>query len=150
MTYRPYFPLRGIIGGALLGLSIVVLLQQFAVVYPSRSVVLIAVLGAIVVDLVLANLLRASAVRRASAHAPSATGAVSAPAPLEQPTGFRATHRAPAAGLDAFEAPGAATSVARLDPGLDVAVLEQQGDWAKVVCSNGWETWVDARALHPA
>ena len=143
MTYRPYFPLRGIIGGALLGLSIAVLLQQFAVVYPSRGVVLGAVLGAIVLDLLLANLVRASAARRSAAPATVAAPA----APVAVDTGFRATHRAPAGGLDAFEAPGATTSVARLDPGLDVVVLEQQGDWAHVRCSNGWETWVDARVL---
>ena len=146
MTYRPYFPLRGIIGGALLGLSIVVLLQQFAVVFPSRSVVLIAVLGGIVLDLLLANLLRASAVRRAPAAASVAAPVVPAAA---ADTGFRPTHRAPAGGLDAFDAPGAAAPTARLDPGLDVLVLEQQGDWAHVRCSNGWETWVDARMLVP-
>ena len=35
----------------------------------------------------------------------------------------------------------------RLDPGLEVQVLEQQGDWAKILCSNGWSAWVDARQL---
>jgi hypothetical protein len=35
----------------------------------------------------------------------------------------------------------------RLNAGLDVQVLEWQGAWAKVACSNGWETWVDGTLL---
>ena len=35
----------------------------------------------------------------------------------------------------------------RLDPGLPVAVVQESTGWARVRCSNGWETWVDGRAL---
>jgi hypothetical protein len=41
----------------------------------------------------------------------------------------------------------AASPVAHLDPGLIVEVVERRGDWANIICSNGWSTWVDARSL---
>ena len=138
---RPYLPLRGIVGGILIGLSAVVLLQQFAVLYPTRGVTAMAIVGAVVIVLVLANIIRASA-------RPKVVSA-GAPTPVVTASGFPATHRVPATGADAFDAPGAATPTNRLDPGLDVQVLEQSGDWAHVRCSNGWETWVDARVLTP-
>jgi hypothetical protein len=37
--------------------------------------------------------------------------------------------------------------VARLDPFLPVRVVERAGDWARVVCSNAWEAWIDGRRL---
>jgi ABC-type cobalamin transport system permease subunit len=58
---RPYLPLRGIIGGALIGLSAVVLLQQFAVLYPTRGVTAMTIVGAVLIVLVLANIIRAAA-----------------------------------------------------------------------------------------
>jgi hypothetical protein len=139
MTFRPYLPIRGIVGGALTGISVTVLLQQFAVVYPSRSVVLVAVVGGAVVVLLLVNALRAAATRRSSPAAAVARPAATA--------GFAGTHRVPASGLDAYDAPGAATPPSRLDPGLDVQVVEVSGDWTHVRCSNGWECWVDGRLL---
>ena len=143
---RPYLPVRGIIGGAMIGLAAVVLLQQFAVLYPTRGVTAMAIVGAVVIVLVLANLIRASARPKVvAAAAPVAPAAAPAPAA----DAFPATHRVPATGADAYDAPGAATPTNRLDPGLDVQVLERSGDWAHVRCSNGWETWVDARVLTP-
>jgi hypothetical protein len=37
--------------------------------------------------------------------------------------------------------------IARMDPLLQVRVVERAGDWARVVCSNAWEAWIDARRL---
>ena len=36
---------------------------------------------------------------------------------------------------------------ARLDPGLAVWIKQRHGDWAQIVCSNGWEASVDGRLL---
>jgi hypothetical protein len=33
--------------------------------------------------------------------------------------------------------------------GLEVQLLEQQGELSKVLCDNGWEAWVDSAALAP-
>jgi hypothetical protein len=61
---------------------------------------------------------------------------------------YSPTHDAPAGGLPAYTAPDPTQApVAQLDPGLDVQLLERRADWAHVVCSNGWEAWVDARRL---
>src|SRR5438046_2134400 len=45
-------------------------------------------------------------------------------------------------------AEGGATGVP-LKPGLPVAVREWRGEWARIVCSNGWEAWVARQALVP-
>ena len=37
--------------------------------------------------------------------------------------------------------------MAAIPAGMDVQLTEQQGDWARVLCSNGWSAWVDARQL---
>jgi SH3-like domain-containing protein len=61
---------------------------------------------------------------------------------------YAPTHAVPGAGMAAFSAPdGRLAPVAQLDPGLDVQVLDWDGAWAHVVCSNGWSTWVDGRLL---
>ena len=61
---------------------------------------------------------------------------------------FVANSTVPARGLDARATPDPTAPVAaRLDPGLPVAVTQRQGDWARIVCSNGWEAWVDGRLL---
>jgi hypothetical protein len=36
---------------------------------------------------------------------------------------------------------------ATLGPWLEVQVLEQVGSWANILCSNGWQGWVDSRQL---
>src|SRR5689334_13099264 len=63
--------------------------------------------------------------------------------------GFRPTHRVGRSPLGTYAQPDAATSTATpLDPHLEVQLVEQQANgWARVVCSNGWSTWVDARLL---
>jgi hypothetical protein len=61
---------------------------------------------------------------------------------------YSQTHAVPAEGLPAWAGPDGSTApAARLDPGLDVMLIESRGDWAYVRCSNGWEAWVDGRRL---
>lgn len=67
-------------------------------------------------------------------------------------SGWTPTHWIPAAGLEARATPDPAVAPsARLDPWLEVSVVQTWGDWAQVVCANGWWGWVDGRALvaHP-
>ncbi|MFI6154906.1 hypothetical protein ACIBCA_19695 [Kitasatospora sp. NPDC051170] len=60
---------------------------------------------------------------------------------------FRPSHVAPPGGMASWAAPDPARPSARLDELLPVRVLARQGDWAQVLCSNGWTTWVDGRLL---
>jgi hypothetical protein len=54
----------------------------------------------------------------------------------------------PGGGLPVWATPDAsAPTVAALDPGLAVLTVQRWGDWAAIVCSNGWGGWVDGRAL---
>jgi hypothetical protein len=73
----------------------------------------------------------------------------SSPGGSQEPNAWRPTHTAPDLGLEAWSAPGGAGAavVAKLDPFLEVAVDEWTGGWARIVCSNGWSAWVDARLL---
>jgi hypothetical protein len=58
------------------------------------------------------------------------------------------THRAPDDGMQAWDTPdGTKPPVAALDARLDVEVVERQGAWARILCSNGWSAWVDGRRL---
>ena len=60
------------------------------------------------------------------------------------------THWVPETGLEARSSPDPAVApVARLDPWLEVEVAQVWGDWAQVVCANGWWAWVDGRVLVP-
>ncbi|MDH6574509.1 hypothetical protein [Kitasatospora sp. MAP5-34] len=61
--------------------------------------------------------------------------------------GFRPTHVVPEDGLPTWAAPDPSHPTARLDPLLPVRLAETSGDWACVVCSNGWSAWVDGRLL---
>ena len=67
----------------------------------------------------------------------------------QPPPSYRASHTVPGSGLAAWIAPDPqASPVSRLDPYLDVQLLEQRVDgWGHVRCSNGWEAWVDGRLL---
>ncbi|MFJ9843112.1 hypothetical protein ACIRYZ_22075 [Kitasatospora sp. NPDC101155] len=60
---------------------------------------------------------------------------------------FSPTHVAPPNGMATWAAPDPARPSARLDPLLPLRLIAHQGDWAQVLCSNGWTTWVDARLL---
>ncbi|MET9675572.1 hypothetical protein ABZY68_21105 [Streptomyces sp. NPDC006482] len=60
---------------------------------------------------------------------------------------FRPTHVVPRDGLSAWEAPDPGLPTASLDAFLPVRLTERAGDWGRVMCSNGWSAWVDARLL---
>lgn len=63
---------------------------------------------------------------------------------------FAPTHTVPNGGLEAWAEPEPSlASTAELDPGLQVRVLERNGAWARILCSNGWTAWVDGRSLVP-
>jgi hypothetical protein len=62
-------------------------------------------------------------------------------------TGFRPTHVTPLDGLPTWLGPDPAEPSAWLDALLPVQVTDTQGDWARVLCSNGWSAWVDGRLL---
>jgi hypothetical protein len=62
-------------------------------------------------------------------------------------SGFAPTHVVPQRGMPAWEAPDPARPTVPLDPLLPVQLLERRGDWAQVLCSNGWAAWVDGRHL---
>lgn len=67
-----------------------------------------------------------------------------------QPSFPGATHRVPAGGMPAWAAPDPSRPpVVNLAANLDLRVAERAGDWARVVASNGWSGWVDARRLLP-
>ncbi|MET9603571.1 hypothetical protein ABZZ17_00750 [Streptomyces sp. NPDC006512] len=61
--------------------------------------------------------------------------------------GFRPTHVVPGDGLPAWEAPDATRPTAPLDAFLPVRLLTRRGEWAEILCSNGWSAWVDGRLL---
>jgi len=62
--------------------------------------------------------------------------------------GFRPTHEVPAAGTAGWSAPDPARPAdAQIPGGSPVQVIEETTGWAHVRFSNGWECWVDARAL---
>ncbi|MFI0986081.1 hypothetical protein [Streptomyces exfoliatus] len=71
---------------------------------------------------------------------------MSVPVPQYVPD-FRPTHVVPRAGLAAWEAPDPALPTVPLDAFLPVRLEERAGDWGRILCSNGWGAWVDARLL---
>jgi len=146
--------------GLLAGVGGLVTQQQAGKVYPTAAAAALAVLGGVAVSQVMVNLGGVIGVFRANqkvaraervlgerlGRAPAASRSVPAVAPVT--AGWRATHTVPQGGLDAWDDPDpAASPVAALDPGLEVQVLAEEGGWAHVLCSNGWTTWTDGRAL---
>jgi hypothetical protein len=137
---------RNIVAGALSGLGVIVLLQQYAVAYPTAITTIFGVVVGIAVQFGIAHLVTrrnlataGGAVPIEDAMAPATYGDVAVWAP---------THCAPATGLDAWaDSDGANAPVARLDPGLAVEVIDRRGDWAHISCENGWTAWVDGRQL---
>ncbi|MFG2848787.1 YrhB domain-containing protein [Kitasatospora sp. NPDC048296] len=58
------------------------------------------------------------------------------------------THLVPQGGMSAWVAPDPTLDpVTRIDARVELQLLERAGDWAHIVCSNGWSAWVDARAM---
>jgi hypothetical protein len=62
-------------------------------------------------------------------------------------TEFRPTHVAPLDGLPTWAGPDPSEPSAWLDALLPVQVVDRQGDWAHVLCANGWAAWADGRLL---
>ncbi len=60
---------------------------------------------------------------------------------------FRPTHVVPPGGLPSWAGPDPARPTARLDALLPVQLTEVRGNWGRLLCSNGWSAWVDARLL---
>ncbi|MFD9243591.1 hypothetical protein ACFV0D_16965 [Streptomyces sp. NPDC059556] len=71
---------------------------------------------------------------------------MSVPVPEYVPD-FRPTHVVPRDGLDTWEGPDPGLPATPLDAFLPVRLEERAGDWGRILCSNGWTAWVDARLL---
>ncbi|MFD0265622.1 hypothetical protein ACFVGY_03365 [Streptomyces sp. NPDC127106] len=74
---------------------------------------------------------------------------MSIPAPEDYApvAGFRPTHVVPQDGMPAWETPDVSRPTASLDAFLPVQLLSRRGEWAEVLCANGWSAWVDGRLL---
>ena len=131
----------GLVSGAFGGLGALVLLQQFAVLYPTRIATIVAVVGGAVIGV------GAPLLARRSGSAPAATQAAEPPTWTASPISS-ATHVAPVAGLQAWNEPDPEQAVARDLPGGErLCLVDQRGDWAQVETDDGWTGWVDARLL---
>jgi len=62
--WRPRFSFVGIVGGFLSGVGGLVLLQQYAVLFPTRTVAIVFVAGGVILGITLPSLLRVRAVRK--------------------------------------------------------------------------------------
>ncbi|MBP2580215.1 hypothetical protein J3A78_000693 [Streptomyces sp. PvR006] len=71
---------------------------------------------------------------------------MSVPVPEYVPD-FRPTHVVPRDGLDTWEGPDPGLPATPLDAFLPVRLEERAGDWGRILCSNGWTAWADARLL---
>lgn len=92
----------------------------------------------------------AAAAPSVAAAAPAETVApVSDTAPtMAMPAAWVPTHKVPAGGMKAWPKPDPAlTPIAELQARVELSIAERKGDWARVVGSNGWTGWVDARRL---
>jgi len=68
--------------------------------------------------------------------------------PAPHTVAWRASHRVPASGMQAWEAPDSnARPFGSLAGGLEVVVLERSGQWARVSTQGGQDAWVDGRLL---
>src|SRR5579872_4350159 len=64
---------------------------------------------------------------------------------------FAMTHVVPSGGLPTWPKPDINSPAGpALDSGLPVHLAETWGAWGRVVCSNGWEAWVQAGRLVPS
>ncbi len=64
VKWRPRFSFLGIVGGMLAGMSGLILLQQYSILYPTRTVGGVVLIGGLVFGVALPSLLRIFAVRR--------------------------------------------------------------------------------------
>jgi len=85
--WRPRISVVGLIGGLLAGAGIVVLLQQYAVVYPTRAVAIEGLVGGLALGLIIPSLLRVFTIRRVNRAIARAERRLSqAPAQQSPPT----------------------------------------------------------------
>jgi hypothetical protein len=140
---------RNLIAGVVSGIGVVVLLQQYAVLYPTGTIAIIGIVLGIAVQF---------GVGAAFGRAPVRVAVATTTAPeddtagvIEQypnADGWFPSHRVPEDGLTTWAEPDPAVGAgARLDPHLAVHVDESRGEWAHVVCENGWSAWVPASRL---
>ncbi|WP_327094232.1 hypothetical protein OIE68_29095 [Nocardia vinacea] len=60
------------------------------------------------------------------------------------------THQVPDNGMPAWATPDPTRPpVARIDPRVELQILDRTGEWAHIACNNGWTAWVDGRAIEP-
>jgi hypothetical protein len=123
---------RGVGGGALAGAGAAVELQQFAVAYLSMGLLLGCVAAGVAVGIVVPLAM---------------AGRSRGPGPVTTAPAW-GTHVAPPGGLTTWSLPDPTSPPSQpIDAGVPVQVVERQGDWARVECSNGWTAWVDGRLL---
>jgi hypothetical protein len=161
IRWRPRVFVVGPLIGMLTALGIVVYLQQASVIYLRVPIPLIAAGIGLGVGLVIANLARLLGAfglnrRLASAELGLEEEFVEPRYPpidhLDKLDTYvwTPTHTIPETGdgQPAWEhADRTVDSVATLDPGLPVRVVEQRDGLAQIVCSNGWVGWTDAEPL---
>ncbi len=165
--WRPKLSVWGIGGGLLFGLGGAVLLQQYSVRPMTQGFLVTSLVVGLVLGILIPSLVRIASVGRVNQALAAAT-AVAAPAaapstgvpvadtpapvtttPAEEgPPGWAPTHVVPPTGMWVWtDRDPTAQPSGELDPGLGVRVTERSENWARIVCSNGFEAWVDARQL---
>src|SRR5258706_9266996 len=90
---RYRFSILGILSGIVGGLGALILVQQYAVAYPTNTLMVGAPVAGVLLSLVLTNLAASAAARRAKRQvgtAAPATATASAPAPPPEPAPVRA------------------------------------------------------------
>ena len=146
---------------ALGGVAVVVYLQQAAITELTRSRIAIAAGAGLLLGLLVTNLSRllgVAALNRRLARAEAGLDEEEVEPrypPIDHLDGldtfvWTPTHTIPDVGdgQPAWEeADKSKASVANLDPGLPVRVIEQRDGLAQVVCSNGWVGWTEAEPL---
>jgi hypothetical protein len=154
VRFRPTVRPGGVLAGIAGGLSLIVLLQQFGIIFPTLTAVIAAVVAGAVLVVAMANVARSRAVARLNRRLTGAEAALLANeaggvgASGGSSTAWAPSHTVPDEGLPAYDQPDADTeAAAQLDPGLEVEVVETWGDWSLARCSNGWSAWVDGRVL---
>lgn len=141
----------GMLSGALGAVGILILLQQFGTMYPTRNAAIVGLVLGAVLGLGVPML---AGRRAASQPAADATGSALPAEPLAEPAldspmpAPALAARAPAEGLRGWAEPDPELpAVTVLEGGSTLAVRERRGDWALVEGEAGTTTWVDGRLL---